>query len=255
VRIVVSIEAGTATEWQASLLCYSLRRVGERAPVTVLCAGGAPQEPMLDAQVIVHPNARSLDGGDYSPFNKSWGIACWQLLCGVGDETVLILDPDVVALAPLPPPPAPGAPPRADCYPQDGVNLQESTVRSLTRHPELLQAVGIPIWIDAPLLAQVVPGWIERTVAVRHSGALHFGWIAEMVGYQLACADLGISHEVVAGSCGPSLLHYYTGHCGLWFAKSRYRPWNPPPPITSSDPSLCAFRDLLGEYAALRRAG
>lgn len=50
VRLAVSIEAGTATEWQAALLVYSMGRAGELAPLTVLCAGGMPTEPMGDAQ-------------------------------------------------------------------------------------------------------------------------------------------------------------------------------------------------------------
>lgn len=254
VRLVVSIEAGTGTEWQAALLAFSLSRAAVTTPLTVLCAGGAPREPMLGAEVIVHPSYRRADGGNYAPLNKPGGIRDWLERTPPAEDELLLLDPDVVALGPLPAGPAPGCRPRADYFPLDRVNLADTYVRNLTRHPELLQSVGIPIWIARDLLRVLAPRWIDQTVAVRRSGSIHSAWVAEMVGYQLAAADLGISHEVVDQSCGPALLHYYTGHCGLWWRKARYRPWEVPAPIVSTDPTLLGFHALLSEYAAQRRA-
>ncbi len=252
-RLVVSIEAGTKTEWQAALLAYSRVRAGETAPLTVLCAGGEAKEPMPGAEIVVTANYRGLDAGDYAPLNKPAGIRDWLLIAPPAEDQVLILDPDVVVLRPLPPGPAPGCRPRADYYPLDRVNLAETWVRALTRHPELLESVGIPVWIDREQLRALAPRWLNQTLAVRRAGALHSAWVAEMVGYSLAAADLGISHEAVTDSCGPAILHYYTNHCGLWWRKSRYVPWNEPAPLVTQDPTLAAFHALLTEYAALRR--
>ena len=250
-RLVVSIEAGTGTEWEASLLCYSRLRFGEPAPLTVICAGGAPREPMPGASVLVTPTYRHLDGGTYPPYNKPCGLADWFRLDPPAEDRILLLDPDCVLLGQLP-----AAPdhPRGDHFADMEANLSETWVRNLCRNPGLLQAVGVPTWLPAPMLAAIVPRWIEQTKALRRSGALHQAWTAELVGYQLAAADLGITHEVVVHSCGPTLVHYFPSHCGFWWRKSLYRPWTDPLPVQSDNPTLRGFRDLLAEYAGLRRA-
>lgn len=251
VRLVVSIEAGTSTEWQASLLCYSLLRAGEPAPLTVLCAGGPATEPMAGAEVIVTPSYRHLDGGNYAPFNKPCGIVDWFRVSPPEEDWVLLLDPDMVLFAPLPPPPEV---PTGEYYPSNKADLTEPHVRALTRNPGLLQPVGIPLWLPREALRAVAPGWRDRTVALRRVNALHDAWVVEMVGYQLAAADLGIRHRCTVHACGPNLLHYAPGICGMWWRKHRYQPWGVPAPAGSSNPTLVAFVALLSEYAALRRA-
>lgn len=250
-RLVVSIEAGTGTEWQASLLCYSRLRAAEPAPLTVICAGGAPRQPMPGADVLVTPTYRHLDMGTYPPFNKPCGLADWLRVDPPAEDRLLLLDPDMVILEPLPAAPDHA---RGDLFPDMAANLSDTWVRNLCRHPELLQAVGVPVWLPTQLLIAIVPGWIAQTRALRRADALHQAWTAEMVGYELAAADLGVTHEMVVDSCGPTLVHYFPSHCGFWWRKSNYRPWQEPLPVQSANPTLRAFRDLLSEYAALRRA-
>ena len=126
-------------------------------------------------------------------------------------------------------------------------------MRALTVHPNLLQPVGIPLWLPTMALAAVAPGWVDRTRALRAVNALHDAWVVEMVGYQLAAADLGIHHVCTVHACGPDLLHYAPGICGMWWRKHRYRPWGEPAPAGSSNPTLVRFVALLAAYAALRR--
>jgi hypothetical protein len=206
---------------------------------------------MEGAEVVVHPSYRGLDGGNYSPFNKPAGIRDWLRVSPPAEEVILLLDPDMVLFAPLPTPPGPSG----EVYPSTAPNLAEPQVRALTRHPELLQPVGLPLWLSTTQVAAVAPGWIERTRALRAVNALHDAWVVEMVGYQLAAADLGIVHAETLMTCGPTLLLYTPGVCTMAWRKHRYHPWSIPAPAASSNPTMVAFVALLAEYAALRRAG
>ena len=109
-------------------------------------------------------------------------------------------------------------------------------------------------WIDRDTLAVLVPKWIEALGTIRNLALPHDRWVAEMIGYSLAASDLGLYHSEVMLSCGPSLFHYYIGHCGLQWDKASYEPWTPLPPINPDAPAVVqAFGRLLDEYAALRR--
>ena len=126
----------------------------------------------------------------------------------------------------------------------------------MSAHPELLQPVGVPIWITAMDLAAILPGWMAQTMALRRNGLPDFHWVAELIGYDLAAADLGFQHLETASACGPFLYHYYTGSCGIRWSKYHYKPWEDiGPTAPAAAPVVKAFGALLREYASCRREG
>lgn len=253
-ELVCSIEAGTATEWQAALLAYSRPLAGEAAPLTVLSAGGPPTEPLTDCRVVVTPNCRHADGGDYPALNKPYSLRAWLDTNPATADVLCILDPDMALFAPLPALSVGDGCMASQVFPPDiRVVLTDSLVRQLTRQPSLLRAAGVPHWITRHDLEAVVPGWITQTERLRRDGRLHFAWVAEMIGLQLAIADCGISQRLVDVACGPGLLHYFRGACGMRWYKGTYRPWEPVSVDRREAPEARRLLALLNEYAALRR--
>lgn len=236
------------------MLAYSWRRAGIAVPLTVLCAGGEPTM-MIDAEVVVTANARNFDGGNYAPYNKPYSLFEWLgNRAWPPDETILLLDADMVVFDGLPEVQASSMQPVGEMYPSVPASLRDPLVRQLTDHPELLQPVGVPLWIGTEALFDISAQWILMIQKLRELQLPHDRWIAEMVGYSLAAADLGIYHNEVMLSCGPGLFHYYIGHCGLRWDKASYTPWEALPPVDQSAPRVVrAFGALLNEYAALRR--
>jgi hypothetical protein len=250
---VCSIEAGTKTEWQAALLAYSWRQAGIPDPLTVLCAGGQPSMD-IGAEVVVTGNARHVDGGNYPPWNKPYSLWDWYDAGGPREQTVLLLDADMVVFGRLPEVQVGPFAPTGELYPSIPASLRDPLVRQLTVHPGLLQAVGVPLWIDRATLGDLVPQWVKQLGTLRALGLPHDRWVAEMIGYSLAASDLGLYHNEIMVSCGPTLFHYFIGHCGLQWDKGSYTPWEPLPPVNPDAPDVVkAFGRLLDEYAALRR--
>ena len=257
---LLSMEAGTATEWEASFACWSWVRAGNTAPLTVLCAGGLPSEPMPGAaEIFVHDRYNGADGGSYSPFNRLYGLADWLRERAPSDpgETLLLLDPDTAVLQRVPDyAPAPNS--AVVAWYITNPETYDPLIRRLTSHPECFEHVGIavPAWLRAGDLAAMLPGWIAQTRALRASGLPVFAWVAEMVAFWLALADSCATVEFVDEACGPNLVHYVINTCGLRFAKYRYHPWEPVAPASDqASPLALALTDLLNEYAELRRSG
>jgi hypothetical protein len=260
VRALLSMEAGTSTEWEASFACWSWWRAGNMAPITVLSAGGPPGEPMPGAdEIFVHPRYNGADGGEYAPYNRLYGLVDW-LNSPRGentpaDETLLLIDPDTAVLDVVPD----HAPPFNAAAVAWYVNHPEQYdpyVRRLTAHPECFTHVGIgvPAWLRRDELAFLLPGWIAQTRALRAAGLPTFAWVAEMIAFWLALADTCAEVTLVDEACGPHLVHYVYGTCGLAFTKYQYRAWDPIlPPSPDASPLAVALTGLLNEYAALRR--
>ena len=210
----------------------------------------------IDAEIVVTGNARHVDGGDYPPWNKPYSLWDWYDQGGPRESTVLLLDADMVVFGLIPEPTVGRWAPVGEMYPSIPASLREPLIRQLSVHPGLLQPVGVPLWIDRETLGLLVPRWVEHLAQLRQLGLPHDRWVAEMIGYSLAASDLGLYHSEVMLSCGPTLFHYYIGHCGLQWDKAAYVPWDPLPPINPGAPDVVqAFGRLLDEYAALRRGG
>lgn len=258
-RALLSMEAGTSTEWEASFACWSWRQAGNTDPITVLCAGGQPSEPMPGAdEVFVHPRYNHADGGSYSPYNRLYGLQDWlRARATPVDETLLLIDPDT-AVVDVVPDYAPPVGMAAVAWYVNHPEADDPYIRALTRHPECFTHVGIavPAWLRRDALEAMLPGWIQQTRRLRAAGLPTFAWVAEMVAFWLALADGCTAVELVDEACGPHLVHYVYGTCGLTFTKYLYRPWDPLLPASpDASPLARQLTDLLQEYAALRREG
>ena len=104
---------------------------------------------------------------------------------------------------------------------------------------------------------QLIPLWIEKTEDVRNGPTsrelLGGGWIADMWGYTIAAAEMGLRHKLrelarVQGEDQADLpiVHYcYASSCGEYgwqWDKRNYRPWervpDPPSEVPSVDKAL-----------------
>lgn len=248
---VFSAESGNATSgWQAELLAWSFRRAGEQGPLTMLCAGGDDQVPGVET--FSHRNWRHAYGEDYPPYNKPAGLHEWLQAGGPDCDTVLIVDPDCLWfgttleewLGDL------------TLRPGEAVTQSWSYHGGLkafcnsVKHP-LVVPVGIPTLIRTDDLKAAVPWWLTHTRAIRQTRTMHDPfWNAEMGGYMLAAAEIGLRQELMDVDCGP-LLHYYSWRpCIDGWQKYEYRPWEPL--SVSGSPARQALAALINEYGATR---
>jgi hypothetical protein len=250
------------TVQNAELLAYSWRRAGQPDPLTFLCAGGEVE--IEGFEVIPTADATHTDGNYYPPYNKPSSI--FQYLHQRGHEvrshSILVLDPDMVLLAPLGDLAA--TPGRVTCDgPWDWIaeNFTSDSIRARSRNPDLVAASGVPYLIDATDLEMVCPLWIEHIRSLRRDHQPKLGWVAEMTAWDLAVADMGIETDLLPWSCGP-LLHYHgpppSSRCLSPYPwnKTTYRwsQWDDPPEVLKDHTTpIPEFAEVLREYAAIRR--
>jgi len=111
--------------------------------------------------------------------------------------------------------------------------------------------VGIPLLIRTDDLAELVPWWIQHTRAIRMTHTMKDPfWNAEMGGYMLAAAEIGLEQDLMRVDCGP-LLHYYSWRpCIDGWQKYTYQPWDRLE-VTGS-PARRTLAELINEYADLQ---
>ena len=261
---VCSIDSGGAgTLWTAELLWYSWQRMGQNEPLTFLSAGGAP--PIPGAEVTAHPSA-SWDGADfYPPFNQI--AACRHLLEAdlAQSDSILLLEPDMVLLAPLDPMEASSGRPAGHgpwlWYGNEYMGITQPEIAGRSSHPELVRSVGVPLLIQRDDLAATLPGWLERTREARREGLpKQDPWCATMFGLALASADCGLQWQLTDWGRWP-LLHYMGATPGAMFLlpwtwkKHTHQPWNPLPAIPAEAPdSARAFAAIYEEYRQIKLA-
>lgn len=274
VHAVISAEAGTQTVQEASLCIWSMRRHGFTDPITLLLSakpGGELPAPLVDAEVVAVENYAGLEGGVswYQPYNKPGSLSEWLRLSGGSggpqSTSVLVLDPDMVLVEPLGPLTAvPGHPVAQGGWSWMSWDFCPDPVRGMSQHPELVQPAGVPYLVAVEDLQAICPGWITHTRTLRQARVLHDPWVAEMVAYVLACADLGLSQELWNWDCGP-FVHYFgappSSHClsGDTLAGAAYE-WNktrydwahwpaPPAPPAGANAPTQEFQRLLTAFA------
>ncbi len=264
IHAVFSTDGSRYQSWQAELLAYSHRRVGQPGPLTRLWSAWAAPTTFLGSTVQTEPySPHPVTGDDYDPYNKPAALQAWlQETCPLGD-TVLLLDPDCVFVAPVTLTAEPGRPvaqPVGYMNPTDNAEL----VRRHCRRPALVQALGIPTLIHRDDLAVLAPLWLAKTEAIRNDEIARelAGWTAEMWGYACAAAELGLQHqlrELAAFSTEDRddlpLVHYCwesVGASGRWrWYKRGYRPWEPvADPPDDLPRASAALLGLLNEWAA-----
>jgi len=272
IHAVASIERGTYNVWQAELLAYSWRRAGINDPLTFLCAGGEVDIEGAESVAVrnhsygednLPPNA-----GYYPPWNKPFGLLEWLQSTNPASESVLILDPDMVAVEQIGQIRAVRGRPLAEGpWWWMGPSLTDPAIRARSRNPDLVASVGVPMLIHADDLREVIPGWLRKIHELRvdaaagRPGVPADPWVAEMTGYVLAAADLGLEHRLHRFTCRP-LIHYFGAPPSAFclspypWSKYDYQPWSEPPRVGADmPPQVWEFREILAEYAGIRRAG
>ena len=263
---VFSIGNNRYQRWQAQLLAYSHRRARQPGRLTCLVSGLHNPEPVIDTNFFT-PNyfPHPVTGDRYAAYNKPAALLAWLRQAPPHEETILLVDPDCVFLTALDGVAERG---RAVAQPVFYMNLRErpnparppagrtpvlpinwapvdAIISKYCRRPERVQGVGIPTLLHRDDLAALAPLWLAKTEMIRNDADLRdaIGWIAEMWGYCLAAAELGLEHEERHLACFATedrddlpLVHYCydpSDPDGHWtWGKRTYQPWTrvPDPP-------------------------
>jgi peptidyl serine alpha-galactosyltransferase len=270
IHTVFSVDGSVYQQWQADLLAYSHRKVGQPGPLTRLLSADGPSPRFAGRTFHTRPYCPHPATGDhYPPYNRIMALGAWLRKNPPAEEVILLLEPDCVFLAPLLPaePVSRGHPVSHPIGYMDPVPKAELLQKHCSR-PELVDAAGIPtVLIHRDDLMELVPLWIEKTENIRNDPKslelIDGGWIADMWGYTCAAAEIGLRHKLrpLARSQGEDqadlpIIHYcydssYAEHDWHW-DKRTYRPWervpDPPDEVPSVDKALIG---LLNEWVAM----
>jgi len=175
-------------------------------------------------------------------------------------ETVLLLDPDCVFVAPL------VTEARRDEPSAQALSYMQPDAAITARHcrqQRRVRGVGIPIVIHRDDLSALAALWLEKTESIRDDprARTFAGWVAEMWGYVFAAAELGLRHRIHTLARFPTedradlpLIHYCYASAdaeGRWsWDKRSYRPWrrvaDPPPSTPRAAAALVALINECG---------
>ena len=264
IHTVFSVDGSHYQRWQADLLAYSHQRVGQSGSLTRLWSGDGRPSAFSGTTFRAAPySPHPVSGDDYVPYNKPSALIAWLRAAPPVDDTVLLVDPDCVFVAPLTIEASRGNP---IAQPLSYMLPDATVVARHCRRPSLVRGVGIPIVIHRDDLSALAGLWLEKTESIRDDPQSRelVGWVAEMWGYAFAAAELGLRHEMRAlarfttENCADlPLIHYCyasTDADGTWtWDKRSYRPWqrvDDPPPSTPS--AAAALVAMVNEYAATR---
>jgi hypothetical protein len=198
VHTVFSVDGSLYQRWQADLLAYSHRKVGQPGPLTRLLSADEPPTPFAGRtfhtrSYCPHP----VTGDYYHCYNKVMALRAWLEQNPPEEEITLLLDPDCVFLKPLTGTVSRGHPCAQPVDFMDPVQYPE-LIEKHCRNPEVVDAVGVPILIHRDDLMTLIPLWAEKTEQIRNDPRslelIGGGWLAEMWGYTLAAADIGLRH-------------------------------------------------------------
>lgn len=244
---IFSIEDWPYQHWQALLLDYSHSRARQPGPLTCLVSSLArPHRPRANWFYTPSWSHHPITHDYYRAYNKPAAITDWIRRAPPKEDVVLILDPDCVFLSPLAIHVTRWHPVGQRIYTMAPI---EHLLRKHCAWPERIQHVGVPLLLHRDDLAIVAPRWLAKTEALRNDLRLRsrLGWVAEMWGYCLAAAELGLTHRLldIQSSLDDeddrAVVHYWyeiKASDGRWsWGKRSYRPWervSDPPPGTPS---------------------
>jgi peptidyl serine alpha-galactosyltransferase len=269
VHTVFSVDGSLYQRWQADLLAYSHRKVGQPGPLTRLFSSDGP--PTRFAGRTFHTRSfcpHPATGDFYPPYNRIMALKDWLSEDPPAEEVILLVEPDCVFMSPLTGElVSRGHPVSHPIGYMDPLPMAELVDRHCSR-PELVDVAGIPtVLIHRNDLRELVPLWIEKTENIRHDPRslelLGGGWVADMWGYTCAAAEMGLRHELralarVQGEDRADLpiIHYCyassTAEHDWHWDKRHYRPWervlDPPDEVPGVDKALIG---LLNEWVAM----
>lgn len=266
IHTVFTVDDSAYLRWQADLLAYTFRKVGQPGPLTRVWAGhGTP--PPFDGLTYQTPpyTVHPLTGDHHPPYNLVMPLLHWLMEAPPAEETMLFMDPDVVFLTPLVEEVKPGEP-IGQYHGYMEAEHNAALIRSHCHRPDLYQPVFSPMLIHRDDLRSLTPVWMEHFENIRDDPVSRDagGWISSMYSLAFAAVDLGLRFDmrVLAAfqyeDISTPLVHY-CHHSqdaeGLWrWDKRTYQPWADVPPPSASVPlaSQSLIREV-NEYARFRR--
>ena len=144
------------------------------------------------------PNEKT--GDDFACYNKCGSVRDWiQTLPTQEESTVLLIDPDCVFLRPLRETTISGEIIAQDVSYMNPHEPKWKPVidRHCKKNKDLLAAAGIPIVIKRSDLRRVSARWLAKTEDIRNDALTKSltGWLAEMWGWTIVCAEEGLRHK------------------------------------------------------------
>jgi len=254
---VFSTNLSPRMQWQADLLEFSWKRVGQDGELIRLVVTSDPNN--LPAQkharcVATTPWDADLENGEADPIcNKPASLLEW-VYRDKPEGTVLLLDPDCIFRAPVTKRAAPGFPAAQNWVdlklgepsPESpfGMGARFSFLNEHCARTDLsIAPVRAPTLIHTSDLRRIAARWFELCRVIRNSDrdeASHPGRAGNMFAYLVACAEYGLQHEPVSlGTCADGnaadvpdapIVHYRQPIFGkdgkTIFDKHTYQPWS-----------------------------
>jgi hypothetical protein len=237
ITTVVSADESDYLAWQVALLAYSHRRVGQPGPL------------------VVATHTTRVGDDDYTPYNKPYALARWLENGPPEQETVLVLDPDMIFVRPLRRRVERGRPLAHSSEYTVGRKLGRA-LRPYAKDPATLQPLAVPMLVHREDLARLAPMWFEYTKRLRADPVVRglIPWVCEMWACSIAAAELGLRFTLEQNATVPPFsqttelpLIHYSWSVGD-FDKRTYRPWEIPP--EASNAAYRVLHDLILEYRA-----
>lgn len=264
IRTVISVDDSVYLLWQAQLLEHSHTKVSQPGPLTRLVATNEPHnvrsiegyETVATPLYCPHPET----GDHYPPYNKPGSLNDWLSRTKIPDDTILLIDPDCVFIAPLTTEVEPGRPIGETISYMNPAGEDGALVikRHCRKHKQRVQPIGIPVLIAPSDLRSLAPRWYEATCQIRDdtSACAAVGWTSEMWGYVIAAAELGLRHEMQSNSCVQFDAHtdrpilnycYETENAAkTWrWSKREYQAWTPLAPAPDDVPAAGRYLHSL----------
>jgi hypothetical protein len=205
-RLLVSAQCRPYQDWQALGVWWSAKQVWPEAIYTRLLSCNEQQRPEYDYHTLVptflasdwewHPITKD----HYPPYNRPIAILEYLQKTPNADEYLVIVDPDIIFRKPMDSIPISLEKPVAQRYEylnnDDG--LQTLARKFLDDEGSPVQPIGMPIIIHRTTLSVLAPLWVSFTEKIRDDpdSKKLVGWTAEMHGYCLAAAKIGLQHII-----------------------------------------------------------
>ena len=204
-RILISAQCNNYQDWQVDRLVRSLSTVWPTVNCTRVLSCGQIQQTFykhfgICNTIVVDDWGTHPETGDaYLPYNRPAGLAQMDLE-SFPEKIFIIMDPDVILRKPLNDITVEIGHPVAQMYEYMTNNnlLQDIVAKFCPGAKVAPQPVGMPMLLHRTDLIKLAPLWLLYVEKIRNDPESRekAGWIAEMLGYSLAAAELGIVHTV-----------------------------------------------------------
>ena len=214
--VIVTAANSQYQEWQKRTAIYHIQKQMPDTPlVTVVAKDLGPNHPLATTVDCALPYmgcpayeyegvGRTLvPGDDFIVYNRAHSMnrameENYETWKADGIETILLIEPDMILMRDLSDiHPKRGSPIGHEFFYMIDGPIKERVISHCTPNPEYYRPVGLPMAIHIDDFKELLPLWIEKTIAVRtqewgwDNGAK--SWIADMWGMTCAFADLKIN--------------------------------------------------------------